>query len=121
MAVNAGNSGAAVAMSGCCKHPGLSSSVVLHFLRAGVTAWCRACSTAERTATNIVIAPIARAHHTAPCSSRLCSLLLTLVLPAPHACAPRSSLALPALPAPHARAPFACSSLLGFGAALGHL
>ena len=39
MAVNAGNSGAAViAMSGCCKHPGLSSSVVLYFLRAGVTA-----------------------------------------------------------------------------------
>ena len=91
MAVNAGNSRAAVAMSGCCKHPGLSSSVVLHFLRAGVTARCRACSTAERTATNIVIAPIARAHHTAPCSSRLCSLLLTLVLPAPHACAPCSS------------------------------
>ena len=95
----------------------------------------RACSTAERTATNIVIAPIACAHRTAPCScslcscsSCLCSPLLTRApcspcsslvlpaLPAPHSCSLLSLLlvlALPALPAPcaHARAPFARSSL----------
>ena len=91
-------------------------------LKALMCVRCRACSTAERTATNIIQAPIACAHHTprAPRSSHLCSplllpllllplLLLPLLLlpapapftPAPHACAPRSSLALPALPAPH--------------------
>ena len=58
---------------------------------------CRACSTAERTATNIVIAPIARA---APCSLHLCSL--RSLLPAPAPCAP----------APCARARAPCSSLL---------
>ena len=58
---------------------------------------CRACSTPERTATNIVIAPIARVHraapHTpaprAPRSSCLCSLLLA---PAPTAPCLRCSL-----------------------------
>ena len=54
---------------------------------------CRACSTAEHTATNIIQALIARTHHAphAPHSSCLCSLLLLpsllllmLVLPAPH-------------------------------------
>ena len=70
---------------------------------------CRACSTAERTATNIVIAPIARVHcaapHTpAPCSCSHCSLLalLALVLPAPHSCCLPSLLLLPA--------PCSCSS-----------
>ena len=88
-----------------------TSDTTYSFSQATSTiARCRACSTAERTATNIIQAPIARAHH-APCaprSSRLCSPLLTLVLPAPapfapapHACAPCSSLALPALPTPH--------------------
>ena len=99
---------------------------------------CRACSTAERTATNIVIAPIARAHHAAPhtpapCSplalllllpmlmlptpharaphsSRSCSPLLTLVLPTPHAHAPHSSLTLPALSAPAPCSSRSCSS-----------
>ena len=52
---------------------------------------CRACSTPERTAINIVIAPIARAHraapHTpAPCSCSSCSPLLMLVLSAPCSC-----------------------------------
>ena len=74
---------------------------------------CRACSTAECTATNIVQAPIARAHRAprAPRSSCLCSPLLA---PAPtarsHAARSRaacSSLTLPALSAP---AP--CSLLL---------
>ena len=78
---------------------------------------CRACSTAERTATNIVIAPIARAHraapHTpAPCSCSSCSplLILMLVLPAPCSCSHCSLLALLALalPAPHSH----CSLLL---------
>ena len=41
---------------------------------------CRACSTAERTATNIVIAPIARVHRAAPHAP--CSLLLLPLLPA---------------------------------------
>ena len=100
---------------------------------------CRACSTAERTATNIVIAPIARAHraapHTpAPCSCS-CSLLLLLLLPARAARsrAARSSLALPSLllPAPAPTAPCSQCSLLrlcslrsllplGFSTALGH-
>ena len=57
---------------------------------------CRACSTAERTATNIVLAPIARAHCAAPAP-----LLLTLLLPAPvllllHAPAPCSCAPAPA-------------------------
>ena len=60
---------------------------------------CRACSTAEHTATNIVQAPIACAHR-APRAPRS-----SLVLPAPHACAPRSSLV---LPTPHACAPCFC-------------
>ena len=80
---------------------------------------CRACSTPERTATNIVIAPIACAHraapHTpAPCSCSSCSPLLMLVLPAPCSCSHCSLLALLALallalalPAPHS-----CCSLL---------
>ena len=79
---------------------------------------CRACSTAERTATNIVLAPIARAHRAAPapaphahapCSSCSCSPLLTLMLPAPHARAPCSSLTLPALPAPAPCSSRSCS------------
>ena len=49
---------------------------------------CRACSTAERTATNIVIAPIARVHRAAPCSLHLCSLRSLLPAPAPRAPAP---------------------------------
>ena len=81
---------------------------------------CRACSTPERTAINIVIAPIARAHraapHTpAPCSCSSCSLLLMLVLSAPCSCSHCSLLALLTLalltltlPAPHSR----CSLLL---------
>ena len=73
---------------------------------------CRACSTAECTATNIIQAPIAHAPR-APRSSRLCSLLLLplLLLPAPAprarapapcacACAPCSLLMLPSLAAP---------------------
>ena len=44
---------------------------------------CRACSTAECTVTNIVIAPIVHTHRAAPCSSCLCSS-------APHAPAPHS-------------------------------
>ena len=48
---------------------------------------CRACSTAEHTATNIVQAPIVRAHRAprAPCSSCLCSPLL-LFAPALCSC-----------------------------------
>ena len=107
---------------------------------------CRACSTAERTATNIIQAPIARVHRApcAPCSSRLCSPLLlpSLLLPAPAPCAPAPAPA-PCAPAPapcsslllallalallaltlvlpSLAAPFARSSLLGFGAALRH-
>ena len=110
---------------------GVRSSPVVDWSSTRVwtgVARCRACSTAERTATNIVIAPIACAHRAAPCSSCLrssaprapCSSCSLLFAPAPHACAPRSSLALPALPAPCTRAPFTHSSLLGFGAALGH-
>ena len=98
---------------------------------------CRACSTAERTATNIVQAPIARAHRAprAPlllllcscsCSSRSCApaphapvlLLLTLLLPAPRTqCAPFAhcslllALVLPSLAAPRTCAPFAPCSL----------
>ena len=84
---------------------------------------CRACSTAERTATNIVLAPIVRAsrcssapYARAPRSSRSCSLLLTLVLPAPHARAPRSScscslLLMLVLPAPHTCAPHSSLAL----------
>ena len=94
---------------------------------------CRACSTAERTATNIVQAPIARAHRAphaphssltlpALCSCSLCSCsllwLLTLVLPAPHSCSLLSLLL--ALVLPSLAAPFTRSSLLGFGAALRH-
>ena len=99
---------------------------------------CRACSTAECTATNIIQAPIAHAPR-APRSSRLCSLLLLPLLllpaPAPFAPAPCScsscscscsscscscSLCLCLCSLLFAHAPFACSSLLGFGAALGH-
>ena len=68
--------------------------------RTGCTR-CRACSTAECTATNIVIAPIARA---------CIALLLTLLLPAP-APAPCSLLLLPLLPAHAARSCAAHSSL----------
>ena len=101
---------------------------------------CRACSTAERTATNIVQAPIARAHRTprAPlllllCSCSSCSsapapvLLLLVLLVLLRSCSSRSCplcscslcscslLLLPLLPARAARsracAPFARSSL----------
>ena len=97
---------------------------------------CRACSTAECTATNIVQAPIARAHRAprAPlllllcscsCSSRSCApaprapalLLLTLLLPcapAPcssHLCSLRSLLPSLLLPAPAPTAPCLCCSL----------
>ena len=65
---------------------------------------CRACSTAERTATNIVIAPIA---HAAPCSH--CSLL---TLPAPHSRSLLSSLLLPALFTPAPCSLRSCSLLL---------
>ena len=109
---------------------------------------CRACSTTECTATNIVQAPIARAHRapraprssclcspplapapTAPCSR--CSLSHCLLLthapaPAPCSCsfsllfAPALVLLALALVLPSLAAPFARSSLLGFGTALGH-
>ena len=83
---------------------------------------CRACSTAERTATNIVIAPIACVRIAllltlpAPCSLLLLPLL-ALALPTPHSRSLRSCslLLLPLLPARDARscacAPFACCSL----------
>ena len=110
---------------------------VVEILNHEETMRWRACSTAERTATNIVIAPIACARIALLlCSLCSCSPLLMLallllalpLLPARTACshAAHSSLVLPSLvlpaPAPrsHARAPFARSSLLGFGAALGH-
>ena len=49
---------------------------------------CRACSTAERTATNMVIAPIARVHRAphAPRSSHLCSC--SLRSRSSHLCSP---------------------------------
>ena len=74
-------------------------------------AQCRACSTAERTATNIIQAPIARAHRAphAPRSSRLCSLLLLPLLPA---CAARSRAACSSLTLPALSAPAPCSLLL---------
>ena len=96
--------------------PGTSGYVHAHenlgrHLQHHTSQRCRACSTAERTATNIVLAPIACAsrcssapYACAPCSSRSCSPLLTLVLPTPHTRAPRSSLVLPA--------PHSCSPLL---------
>ena len=89
-----------------------------------VAARCRACSTAERTATNIIQAPIARAHRTprAPRSSHLCSLLLLPLLAArcslsrclllTHAACSLCSCSLLPAPAPHAPAPAPCSSLL---------
>ena len=105
------------------------------FDRSGVVhSHCRACSTAERTATNIVQAPIAHAHRAprAPRSSCLCSPLLALAPTAPcsrclllrclllrclllrcllltHAACSLCSCSL--LPAP-APAPAPCSSLL---------
>ena len=74
---------------------------------------CRACSTAECTATNIVIAPIAHAHRTAPHSCSLLLLLLPASAPtarshAAHSRAARSSLTLPSLLLP-APAPCSCS------------
>ena len=103
---------------------------------------CRACSTTERTATNIVQAPIAHAHCAprAPHSSCLCSLLLAPALtapcsrcslsrclllthaPAPAPCSCSFSLLFAPARAAHSRAhaPFTRSSLLGFGTALGH-
>ena len=70
---------------------------------ADVWARCRACSTAEHTATNIVIAPIVCTHRAAPCSSCLCSS-------AP--CAPCSLCSLLFTPAPFAPAPCSCSLFL---------
>ena len=102
---------------------------------------CRACSTAERTATNIVIAPIVCTHRAAPrscappcscaphtpvllcscsCSSCSCTPALLLLLPcapAPcslHLCSLHSLPAAPFAPARAARSP------LGFSTALGH-
>ena len=89
---------------------------------------CRACSTAERTATDIVQAPIAHAHRAprAPRSSCLCSPLLAPAPTAPCLCCLLSrcllshcllsrcllSLLLLPAPAPHAPAPAPCSLLL---------
>ena len=83
---------------------------------------CKACSTAERTATNIVQAPIARAHRAphAPCSSCLCSPLLAPAPTAPcsrcllltHAACPLCSCSL--LPAPCSCSSHSCPCSLLF-------
>ena len=75
---------------------------------------CRACSTAERTATNIVIAPIARAHRAAPHTPAPCSCSCSLLpAPAPARTAPCSHCSLSRCPllthAPFAPAPCSCS------------